>query len=953
MIAFTNTPALALLLALPLVVYIGWPRTAYRRRRDAASLLLRALIVALVALALAGMQINRPADRLATVFLVDVSDSMGTEAQFAQLEYVRAALQHMGPDDTAGVVAFGAEPVTERPIGPAREISAFQSAPSPGATDIAAAIRHGLALFPEDAARRLVILSDGRPTAGDALAAARLAAAAGVEISYVPFTRPAQPEVQVTELRAPGVVTAGQPFDLNLVIDTDEPGPATVTVLAAGQIVQRQTVDLRAGRNSYTVSLPGAEAGFRDFQVQVDPEGTDGFYQNNQLAAFTRIVGPPRVLVVSSDPAEIEHLLPALAEAGVDAERVSPGALPVGLAPLAEYDAVILGNVPASQLTQRRMEALHSYVRDLGGGLVVIGGPNAYGPGGYFQTPLEDVLPVDMQIRDQQRLPQLTIAYVIDRSGSMGGAGPSGVANIELAKEAIIRSIDFLQPTDRAGIVSFDTVGYWIAEIQPVLDRFSLQRLVATLRASGGTDILAGMNLVAETIAADPSDRKHIILLTDGGASPNNLVELSRRLNEESGVTTSVIAIGAGASDFLAEMARAGGGNYHAVDVIEQIPMIFTLETVLATRSYIIEESFVPTVAATSPIMQDITSAPPLLGYVATSPKQTAQVVLRGPEPHNDPLLAAWQYGLGRAVAFTSDAAARWARNWVTWADFARFWGQAVRWTITEGASSQVETQVQTEGRQAVITVDARDQAGGFLNGLALTAAVVDPDLNARSVPLRQVAPGRYEGAFVPASDGAYFIGVSGQGIAGGQPIQVSQTSGWVQGYSAEYAVSADGANLNLLAEIAALTGGADLSAEPAQVFAHNLTARSAWTPLWPWLLLAAVLLLPFDIALRRIIVTRSDLARLRAWLLPAPAPAQQPSAARIGTLMDAKARGRQRAENPHRPAAAPAPEVPPDERETAPMPRRGAPAPPQPEGESTAGTLLKRRREREAGDRD
>lgn len=947
MIAFAVPPALALLLALPLVAYIGWPRAAYRRRRDIASLLLRALIVALVALALAGLQINRPADRLTTVFLVDVSDSVGAEARAGQLAYIQDALQAMGPDDLAGVVAFGAAPVTERPASPAREIGALQSAPPPGATDIAAAVRHGLALFPEGTARRLVILSDGRATAGDALAAARLAAAAGVEISFVPLARPPQPEVRVTELRAPSVITAGQPFDLNLVIDADEAGPAAVTVLAAGQIIQRQTVDLRAGRNSYTISLPGAEAGFRDFQVQVDPAGADGFYQNNQLAAFTRIVGPPRVLVVSASDAEVEHLLPALAEAGIDTVRAAPAALPVGLAPLTEYSAVVLANVPASQLTTRRMEALQSYVRDLGGGLVVIGGPDAYGPGGYFQTPLEEALPVESQLRDQQRLPQLTLVYLIDRSGSMGGVGPSGVANIELAKEAIIRSIDFLQPTDRAGVVSFDTAGYWIANIQPVLDRFSLQRLVATLRASGGTDILAGMNLVAEAIADDPSDRKHIILLTDGGASPQSLVELAGRLNTEAGVTTSVIAIGAGASGFLAEMAAAGGGNYHTVDVIENIPTIFTLETVLATRSYIIEEPFVPAVSASSPIVAGIASAPPLLGYVATTPRQTAQVVLRGPEPHTDPLLATWQYGLGRAVAFTSDAAARWAANWVAWADYARFWGQAVRWTITEGAASQLETRVQFEGQQAVITVDARDAAGSFLNGLALTAAVVDPDLAARSVPLRQVAPGRYTGAFVPPGPGAYFVSVSGEGVAGGEQVAVSQISGWVQGYSSEYA-AVSGADRHLLADIAALTGGADLSGAPALAFAHNLAAHSAWTPLWPWLLLAALLLLPFDIAARRVVIARSDLLRLRAWLAPAAPPAEQPTA-RISTLIDAKTRGRQRAENPHRPLPPPAPDTP----ATPPAPAAAPPAAPAPEGETTAGALLRRRRERAADDHE
>jgi len=177
---------------------------------------------------------------------------------------------------------------------------------------------------------------------------------------------------------------------------------------------------------------------------------------------------------------------------------------------------------------------------------------------------------------------------VIDRSGSMGAVGLSGVENIELAKEAIIRSIDFLQPNDRAGVVSFDTLGYWIANIQQIGNRLALQRLVASLRTGGGTDILAGMNLVSQSIIDDPSDRKHIILLTDGGANPTGLVELSTRLNQDYGVTTSVIAIGDGSAPFLAEMAEAGGGNYHPVRIVEQIPLIFSQETVLATRSYIL-----------------------------------------------------------------------------------------------------------------------------------------------------------------------------------------------------------------------------------------------------------------------------------------------------------------------------------------------------------------------------
>ncbi|MBL8153309.1 MAG: VWA domain-containing protein, partial [Anaerolineae bacterium] len=608
--SFTTPLGLVLLIALPIVIYLGWPRLPYRRRRDLTSLILRVIILLLLVFSLAGVQTVQSADRLAVVFLLDVSDSMTARAREAGLDYIRQSLAAMRPDDRAALVLFGGSALIERPLSSVRELPLIQSAPPSGSTDLEEAIRLALGMFPADAARRIVILSDGRETIGEAASAAELAAATGVEISYVLYRPDNTLEVQVTDVTVPATINAGQTFDLSLTIQAESATPANITVLESGQIIHREAVDLRQGSNRYTLTLQAVGSGFKDFLVQVDPAGNDSFYQNNQLSAFSRVVGPPRVLVLYTDPLEITYLLPALQQAGISVDTATPEQLPVGLVPLAQYESIVMVDVPATALTPQRMEAIQSFVRDLGGGLVAIGGPQSYGPGGYFQTPLEETLPLDSQVKDQQRLPQLTIAYVIDRSGSMGTVGPSGVENIELAKEAIIRSVDFLQPTDRAGVVSFDTVGYWIANVQPVRDRVGLQRLVATLRTGGGTDILAGMNIIAPVMAEDPSARKHIILLTDGGANPEGLVELTTQLNTQGGVTTSVIAIGAGAAPFLEDMAKAGGGNYHAVERVEQIPAIFSQETVLATRSYILEDPFVPILTASSPILDGIAAAP-------------------------------------------------------------------------------------------------------------------------------------------------------------------------------------------------------------------------------------------------------------------------------------------------------------------------------------------------------
>ncbi len=945
---FTTPLALVLLLFIPLILYWGWPRLAYRRARDISSLILRSLITLLLVLALAGAQIVQAADKLTVVFLLDVSDSMGQQAREDGLTYIRQSISGMRPDDQAGIVLFGGKALVERPVSTSREIGRIQSAPPSGNTNLEQAIRLALGMFPGDSAKRIVILSDGQPTIGNAQSAAELAAATGVEISYVPYIATDKPEVQVTSVNVPSAINAGQRFDLNLTINSEANTPARVTILQAGQIIQQENVDLRQGSNSYSLSLQGTGAGFKDFQVKVDPVSNDNFYQNNQLSAFSRVVGPPRILLVSQTAAEIQYLKPALEQAGLTVDTTTPEELPFTLVALAPYQSVILANVPATHLSPQRMTILQSYVRDLGGGLLVVGGPDAYGPGGYFKTPLEDALPLESQIKDQKRIPQLTIAYVIDRSGSMDAPSPSGVPNIELAKEAIIRSVDLLQPTDRAGVVSFDSVGYWIAHLQDVRDRLALERLVGSLRASGGTDILAGMTLISQEIGSDPSARKHIILLTDGGADPSGLVEISKKLNDESGVTTSVIAIGGAAPGFLQQMAIAGGGNFHSVITADEIPTIFTQETVLATRSYILENPFTPLLSSNSPIMDGITSAPSLLGYVATTAKQTAEVILRGPEPFKDPLLAAWQYGLGRSVAFTSDATARWGANWVSWSEFVRFWDQAVRWTITEGTTNNLESHVVMEGEQAHLIVDARDNDGAFLNGLNLQFSLVDPSGTPSLQSLQQVAPGRYEATFAPNAEGAYLLSIQGNSTTD-QNVKLTQTTGWVMSYSAEYDRSNRSDGAALLKSISDLTGGRSIADDSGAAFNHNLRATVAGTSISPLLLLIAMLLLPFDIAVRRLVVTRTDLMRLRQALFGRVQV--EATSERMSTLLDAKQRARTRTDESGSPSTGsgvePRREVPNESPKAEQRPSQPVTTITPKDPGNVAGELLKKRKER------
>ncbi len=926
---FSFAPALALLLALPILWWIGWPRVAHRRLRDRASLILRTFIALCLIAAVAGLTWPQPSQALAVLFLVDVSDSVGAGARAQQLQVIERALAEKRPDDRWGVLIFGAEAAVDQALTTRDSVQPLRARVNSGETNIAAALTSALSVFPSDATPRIVILSDGLETIGSALPVAQRAAAVGVELHYVLFPPSDEPDARVSEVSAPARLSEGQPFDVVVTVESDHEASALLLLYRNNQLISENAVRLRAGTTRYTFAQQAAGSGLLTYTAQIVLED-DAFSQNNRLTTFAQVAGQPRVLLVSAPDAPLSALTQALRSAGFDVDQRPPAALPADAAGLAAYRAVVIVNVPAEQFSTRQMERLQTYVRDLGGGLVVVGGDRSFGVGGYSGTPIEAALPVEMTLRDEERLPRLTVAYLIDTSGSMAASDDGIVTYLELAQQAIILSLSLLQPDDRVAISSFASAGQWLARFQNVENRVLLQQVVAGLRPGGGTDILAGLRLVERDIILEPTPLKHVILLTDGGANSAGLVATAARLYRDHGVTMTTIGIGGQIPPFLEQMARASDGRFHAVTDVSQIPTIFAQDTLLATRSYLIEEAVQPQYAALSPIMSGISQPPTLRGYIATTLKDTAQLVLSAGDPYRDPLLAKWQHGLGRSVAFTSDAVDRWASEWLTWEDFARFWGQVVAWTITRSDDDALRVQISAEGGLARVTLDARDGAGDFLNGAEFIGTVLTPEGDALPLTFRQTNAGVYSASFVPSGEGAYFVSVVGTAPDGSA---LSAREGWVRSYSREYA--APSIETTLLADMAALTGGRDLRSEPSAAFTPPREPRTTQQPLAPWLLLIAALLLPLDVAVRRLLVTRADVERLRARWRPAAAV---PSDERIQALRQARARVRIEPINapptvsapsdaPSTPAAPPAPSAPTD----------------------TVGALLKRRRSRDA----
>jgi len=920
-LSFVYPNLLWLLLLVPLTVGL----TLLGRRRSTRGrfwigLALRVLLLTLIVLALAGIQLRLRADTLTVVFVMDVSDSVPASEQAHGEAMVRQAIEAMPPGDRAAIVVFGQDALVERMASEERTLPDLASVPVTARTDIGGALQLALALFPDEGAKRLVLLSDGRENLGYALAQAELAAAHGIELSFVPLGGPeGDVEVLVEALDAPADVRQGQGFDLTAVVHSTARVGATLRVFGDGQLIHSQDVSLQPGVNRFLIPVEAEATGFRRFRAQVVPDA-DTRLQNNEASAFTVVHGPPQVLVVEGQPGEGDNLAQSLRAAGMDVKLVPPGELPTTLPELAAFDAVVVANVPVAALPSGAMDALQVYVRDLGKGLLMIGGEDAFGAGGYLRTPLEETLPVDMDVRSKEQLPNLALVLVVDKSGSMGRChcdNPDlnqtyvrrevGQPKVDIAKEAVMRAAGALGSQDYVGVVAFDDAARWALEVQQLIDFVSLEQSIGGIQPFGQTNLRAGVEAAYAALQDVEARLKHVILLTDGWVREGEITALAREMREQ-GITLSVVAAGGGSAEYLTELAQSGGGRYYpAVDIL-RVPDFFLKETVKAVGQYVVEEPFYPLPSSSSPVLRGLDPAalPLLLGYNGTTPKGTARVALS--TPRGDPLLATWQYGLGRAAVWTSDLKGQWAADWVAWNGFARLAAQLVGWTLPAPQVEGVAAQAGLEDGRAAVRVEATDEAGRPRNFLDVTAALVGPDLQTTEVTLAQVGAGRYETLVELAQSGTYLVQL---GVREGDRVIGQQTLGLVVPYSPEYKVS--GTNRTLLGELSRLTGGGELPG-PVAAFLHNLPATDLAREIWGKLLLIAALLFPLDVAVRRVTLGARDFRQAAAWLrkrLPARGVRVGGRERALGRLFQARARARERsarAEGPPSPDVRPSP---------------------------------------------
>jgi len=848
-LGFDSPLFLFLLLLLPLVPLSARALRLSRMRKVLVATA-RLAVLTCLALALSGLYLRLPSHKLGVVFLVDASDSVGPEGIAQAKEFVRKAYQLAGRDVDLGVVVFGKEPLIDSLTSSDGKLPDFLSRPDSTATDIPSAMRLAFSMFPADSSKKIVLLSDGNNNMGDMQEVSRLARMFGVTVDYYPVSQLPKADALVDSVKAPARIKPGQSFSLQIVVSSTVQQRAKLTVLDGDKGVVSTDVSLKAGKNTFLVPLPGQGQGVHKWEARIEA-AQDEISQNDRAASFTYVESPSRVLVAEGTPGEASGLVAALKAGKLVVDTVDSNDIPKDISTLAKYDAVVLVNVPANSL-QDAGKTLQVYVHDLGKGLVAIGGDRAFALGGYFNTPLEQTLPVDSQIRNPDEEPQVAVVMAIDKSGSMAACHcegsklleqyPGGIPKVDIAKESAILSSETLGPNDIFGVVAFDTAPRWVVRPEPVTDKGSIAEKVAGIQGSGGTNIYGGLAEAIDSLIKVKAKNKHVILLTDGWSNVGNYDELISKARSH-GITISTVSAAGGSIQLLRSIAEKGGGTFYNTRDSADIPQIVLKETQKHMRAYIQERQFYPSSYAPSPILRGIDSTPPLLGYVATFPKPGSTVALVSPQ--KDPVLAQWQYGLGRAIAWTSDAGGRWSKSWLGTQQYARLWQQAVDWVMPR-SSENVQVSTTYEDGYTSVAVDAVNPSGSFINGAQARAVIAAPSGQTHEVNLEQTAPGRYEGKLQTTVPGSYITSVTLSTPTG---TLNAPTSGFIVPYSPEY--KSFGLNTAILEALSSATGGSKLNA-PQEIFRSDAKSYSRIDLWWP-LLLASLLCLLLEVAFRRL----------------------------------------------------------------------------------------------------
>jgi uncharacterized membrane protein len=859
----------AFLLIVPLLWWVrSRTHTNFNRRQLMLQTGVRSLLVICLVLALTQPIVYRAAQWISVVYAVDVSDSVSPDSIRAAASWIDQANRAGRPDDWR-IVAFGRNASVLQTSDELRKLGALRAggpassrstgtatSPDRSGTNLEAGLTFAWRRFAPNHLKRLVLVTDGRETEGDALTAAARLARDGVRIYTLPAQPVARRDAWVEHVKAHASVMASEPFRVQVDVYSQAEASGTLEIRDQGAIVATRDVHLSDGSNHVELDARIDHEGAAMLGVSWRSPG-DAVTANNELRVPVFVRQPARILYVEGRLQSARYLQRALEEGGFAVDVRPPAEMPTSESGLEPYAAVILSDVARSALADRGIAALSTYVAERGGGFIMTGGENVFGgPKGYASSDIERILPVTFSVKEDPE--DVAVVIVLDKSWSM--AGPF----IELAKAAAKAAVDVLPDRHQIGVVTFNDSFDWPVPLQSASNRRDIKDRISQIVPSSHTNIFPALESAGLELQTAKAKTKHVILLSDGQTYPDEYERLVTGMAAAK-VTVSAVAVGSEADRvLLGNIARWGQGRSYALENATDVPQIFMKEVQDTARQTLVEKPLRPVLRKPAALFAglDLAAAPALRGYTSTQPKKTAEMLLA--TPTGDPLLARWQYGLGRAAIFTSDVKDRWAVDWLAWSGYGKFWSQLVR-DVTSGARPDATLTVTRRDGEGRIAIDAIDRSGLPRDLLSPRVEVVRQELASREpkasgapddgsergsvIDLHQIGPGRYE-ATVPLSQTEdYVVRLLNEPAA--RDLAISASSSLVPAaYPEELRVRPP--DEALLRAVSAESGGGFKPAA-ADLFARHDEMATTPVRLWPFFACLALALWLGDILLRRV----------------------------------------------------------------------------------------------------
>lgn len=827
------------LLAIEWIVYVR-----QMRYRGKFYLVLRTLVLLCIILALLGVELPVGSKDTATIFMVDLSNSNAEHLQEAA-EYLKETIDKMPAGNEYGIVTFGKNTLVEQFLTDQKYYGGLMTLPEKAATNFEEAFSKALTLLSQNANKRLVVLTDGKETRGDIQHMAQALTAGQVEFLTLLYEDVQTPDAYVDNVVVPAYLHPGDKYTIQVTVESNYDTDAVIALYNGSQQTAANQVHLNKGSNRFVFSEQvGTDTegkAMENLQVQVQAVG-DTCEENDFYSAYSVIESPPRVLVISGQGANASAFTAVLNAAGCDYSAVSCWNAPTTIQEMLDYKSIILVDTYIDDLPQGFLDNLESYVKDYGCGFVCCGGEDSFALGGYRDTVLETVLPVDMERRNVNEMPSMAMVMVIDRSGSMtGSVGSSGASNLDIAIKAATVAVDNLRDTDYVGVLTFDDGYDWQVELTQASDRSTIKEKIEDINDGGGTTIKPALKEAYQVLAKSDASVKHVVLLTDGMGETTNFSDVIEDYTS-GGITLSTVAVGNGSDTGLLErLANKCSGRYYYSDISSDIPKIFAQEVFLGGDSYIQTGEFGLAVQGGHEVTSNLFADgwPILYGYVAATPKTASQLLIASAD-EDDPILTTWQYGLGRTVAWNSDVTGEWTGAFAGREDYVQLWKRVVDYSTGNANIGEDSVDIVTAGETTEIVYRTEE----YTSSTEILATIIDPEGETKEVQLYATAPGKYEIQLPTEQMGLYHMNIRRMED---DEIQSYMTTAAAVQFSDEYKFDVSTASYLSFVE----QYGRLITPEE-EIWTDIKSGAREKHPLTNWLLGAAVILFLVDVAVRR-----------------------------------------------------------------------------------------------------